>query len=173
MKFFRAILGLFVATLVAAVIIGNSPYRPIREIFTQVTIDAPSERVWAILTDTARYPEWNPFLTSVSGDLRVGNTVSVRFRTPNSRFAKPIWPKVLAVETNRELRWRGVALIPGLFSGEHSFEIVPTGPNSCRFIQRETYSGSLVPLAWRWITTDLIAGFRSMNDALKTRAKQK
>jgi hypothetical protein len=85
----------------------------------------------------------------------------------------PIWPKVLVVEPNRELRWRGSAVIPGLFDGEHSFEIDPNGPTSCRFIQRETYSGSFVPLAWRWITTDVIAGFRSMNEALKTRAEQR
>jgi hypothetical protein len=32
-------------------------------------------------------------------------------------------PTVLNAETNRELRWLGHLLAPGLFDGEHSFTI--------------------------------------------------
>ena len=28
-------------------------------------IDAPLETVWSVLTDTDRYPEWNPFVVRV------------------------------------------------------------------------------------------------------------
>jgi len=166
----RALIGLLVATILCAIIIGNSSFRAIREIYTQVTINAPAERVWAITMDTGRYPEWNPFIKSVHGDLRPGARIRVNLHPANSHTT-PIFPTVLAVEPNHELRWRGHALIPGLFDGEHSFTVEPTGPNSCRFIQQEKFSGSLVPFAWRWITTDVIAGFREMNQALKLRAE--
>ncbi len=53
-------------------------------------------------------------------------------------------PKVLAAARNRELRWLGRLIMPGLFDGEHSFRIEDRG-RSCRFHQTETFSGILVP----------------------------
>lgn len=37
-------------------------------IFTEVEIAAPPNAVWAVLTGYEYYPEWNPFLTRLSGD---------------------------------------------------------------------------------------------------------
>ena len=33
-----------------------------------IDIAAPPKAVWAVLTDYDRYPEWNPFITNMSGD---------------------------------------------------------------------------------------------------------
>ena len=30
-------------------------------------IDAPAEQVWRVVTDFARYPEWNPFIIRAAG----------------------------------------------------------------------------------------------------------
>ena len=38
------------------------------ELFTMTEIEAPAERVWHILTDFARYPEWNPFIRCIEGE---------------------------------------------------------------------------------------------------------
>ena len=38
------------------------------ELFAMVEIDAPAERVWQVLTDFRRYPEWNPFMPRVAGE---------------------------------------------------------------------------------------------------------
>jgi uncharacterized membrane protein len=37
---------------------------------SQIAIGAPSARVWAVLTDFAAYPAWNPFIRAISGDLQ-------------------------------------------------------------------------------------------------------
>lgn len=37
-------------------------------ISTEIEIAAPPATIWAVLTDYERYPEWNPFLTKISGD---------------------------------------------------------------------------------------------------------
>jgi len=61
--------------------------------------------------------------------------------------------------------------MPGLFDGEHIFEIEPLGPNRVRFVQREVFTGLLVPLARGRLQEETLAGFREMNRALKERAE--
>ena len=41
-------------------------------------------------------------------------------------------PRVLNAEPERELRWLGHLLVPGLFDGEHSFTIEPLQENRVR-----------------------------------------
>ena len=36
-----------------------------RQISTEIEINAPVETVWSILTDFDKYPDWNPFVKSV------------------------------------------------------------------------------------------------------------
>ena len=43
-----------------------------KEVRTEVEINAPPHRVWAILSHLARHPEWNPFIRSIEGELREG-----------------------------------------------------------------------------------------------------
>ena len=43
-----------------------------REISTEIVINAPAENVWTVLTDCECYPEWNPFIPDAKGDVREG-----------------------------------------------------------------------------------------------------
>jgi hypothetical protein len=141
-----------------------------KQLHTQIEIDAPAERVWELLTDFASYPEWNPFIHHISGLLAPGERVQVRLEPPGGR-AMTFKPKVLNAEPDRELRWLGHLLVPGLFDGEHSFTIEPLDVNRVRFIQRETFKGLLVPLFARSLETNTQRGFEEMNRALKERAE--
>ena len=39
-----------------------------KEVFSEIDIQAPAERVWQVLTDFASYPEWNPFIRRINGE---------------------------------------------------------------------------------------------------------
>ena len=39
----------------------------IHHLYTEIQIDASADQVWAILSDFASYPQWNPFITSMVG----------------------------------------------------------------------------------------------------------
>ena len=109
-----------------------------KQLHTEIEIDAPAKRVWELLTDFASYPQWNPFIRQISGRLAPGERLQARLEPPGGR-AMTFKPKVLTVEPNRELRWLGHLLLPGLFDGEHSFTIEPLEGNRVRFIQREAF----------------------------------
>jgi hypothetical protein len=141
-----------------------------KQLHTEVEIEAPAERVWELLTNFASYPEWNPFIRSISGQPAPGERLEVRIEPPSGR-GMTFKPKVLNADPNRELRWLGHLLVPGLFDGEHSLTIQPLEGNRIRFVQREAFKGLLVPLFARSLDTNTHRGFEEMNRALKERAE--
>jgi hypothetical protein len=142
----------------------------VRELSQDIEIEAPPERVWAVITDFAAYPEWNPFIRRVSGELREGARLEVRIEPPGAR-ATTFKPTVRAVEENRELRWLGRLVAPGIFDGEHSLRLEPLDEGRTRFVQSERFTGLLVGLV-KGTLAKTEAGFEQMNTALKARVEQ-
>jgi hypothetical protein len=141
-----------------------------KEIHTEIEIHAPAERVWQVLTDFAAYPQWNPFIRRVEGEVRVGARLQV-FVQPSSGKGMSFRPTVLTAEPNRELRWLGHLWVPGLFDGEHSFTIEPLGEDLVRFIQSERFGGLFLPLLAKMLDRDIRRGFEDMNRLLKLRSE--
>jgi hypothetical protein len=140
-----------------------------RRIETSIEINAPLERVWSILTDFPGMASWNPINKSISGELKPGGRLAVRICPPGRREMN-LHPTVVALHPQRELRWAGHLLVPGIFDGEHSFLLMPTG-NGVRFVHSEQFSGILVgPMRSIFAPTE--AGFNAMNIALKERAER-
>ena len=140
-----------------------------KELRTQIEIEATPDRVWEILTDFAAYPEWNPFIQMIQGQAAAGSKLEVRIEPPSGR-AMTFKPTVLEAAPRQELRWLGRVLVPGLFDGEHSLRIEPIGDSRVRFVQAERFSGVLVPLFGKSLEKTQ-RGFTAMNEALKRRAE--
>ena len=141
-----------------------------KELHSQIDINASAERVWQLLTDFASYPQWNPFIRRISGEPATGERLNVRLEPPESRGIT-LKPKVLAAEPNHQLRWLGHLFVPGLFDGEHSFVIQSLEGDRVRFVQGEAFRGLLVPLFARSLDNSTLRGFEEMNLALKERAE--
>ena len=101
-----------------------------KEIHTEIEINASPERIWKVLTDFPAYPEWNPFVREIDGQLVTGAKLKVVLQPPGGK-GMTFRPKVLKVEPNREFRWLGQLLIHGLFDGEHFFHHRSLGPQPC------------------------------------------
>ena len=141
-----------------------------RELRSEITIDAPAELVWDALTNLDSFREWNPFMRHASGDVAVGEQLKVYLKPPGG-MGMSFKPRVVKVERNREFRWLGHFLMPGIFDGEHIFEIEPDGDASCRFVQREEFRGALTLLMLLLVRKATERGFNEMNQALKTRVE--
>ncbi|HTB31082.1 MAG TPA: SRPBCC domain-containing protein [Bacteroidia bacterium] len=142
-----------------------------KEIKTEITINALPAKVWAVLTDFENYPNWNPFIKSISGKVAVGKKINTRLEPPGAK-GMTFTPTVLAYEKNKEFRWLGHLLFQGLFDGEHKFELIASGNDTTIFRQSEKFSGILIPLFKKMLDTNTVNGFNLMNQKLKELAEK-
>ena len=140
------------------------------EIFTEILIEAQPKKVWEILTDFENYPEWNSFVKSVEGNIKVGNIISVRIEPPNGN-GLTFKPVVVAYEPEKELRWLGKFFIKGVLDGEHQFKLIDNKNGTTTFIQSETFTGILVGVFKNNLNNTKI-GFERMNLELKELAER-
>jgi hypothetical protein len=78
-------------------------------------------------------------------------------------------PTVTVAVAERELRWRGRLLAPGLFESEHFFRLEEQS-GTVHFVHGDTFSGLAVGLM-RGRLAATHRGFEAMNAALKKRAE--
>jgi len=132
-----------------------------KEIKTSIQINGTPEQVWKVFSDFKDYPNWNPFLTMVEGDMRVGEKIKIN--AGGMKFK----PTILSYKENKELKWIGRFLFKGLFDGEHSFEIIDNANGTVTFKHEEKFKGLLVGLFAKKLDTETKTGFEKMNLKLK------
>jgi hypothetical protein len=141
-----------------------------REISHEITIDAPVEVVWQVLTDFPAHSTWNPFLTFDQGATTIGDSLKVKITPPGAR-ASTFTPTLTAYEPFQRYGWNGRVMVPGIFDGHHEFVLEQVAPRRTILRQQESFSGVLVPLLGG-ILTKTHQGFAQMNTALKERAER-
>jgi hypothetical protein len=137
-----------------------------KHLLTEIQIDAPPEKVWGVLAAGPNWGAWNPFVVRVEGELRMGATLTNTLVMPGK---KPMVfkPKVLKADGS-ELRWKGRLLIPGLFDGEHYFQ-VRAHAGGTAFVHGEIFSGILIGM----LNVDQVREcFEAFNRGLKAHAEQ-
>lgn len=156
------------------------------ELHTEITIQAPVERIWSILMDFESYPEWNPFISRITGRAEPGERLEVRL-TPPDGMAMSMKPEVVSVEdapfvskasnrpevmeASREFSWLGHLGVNGVFDGRHIFLLFEEAQSTTRFVQREEFSGLLAAPILLLVRKSTLRGFEAMNQALKQRAE--
>lgn len=137
---------------------------------TQVLIRATPSNVWSVIIAFNTYPNWNPFIKSITGNVEVGKKMVAIIQPPGSK-AMTFKPKVLSFVHHKELTWIGHLFFPGLFDGTHSFELVDNGDGTTTFIQSEVFAGILTPLFKLQLERNTKMGFEQMNNKLKELAE--
>ena len=136
---------------------------------TEMPIAASPARVWALLMDFGQHTQWNPFIRHIEGQAEVGQKLRVRVQ-PAGGSEMGFEPLVLVVKPLEEFRWKGRFVMPGLFDGEHYFQLRAQEDGGTLLVHGERFSGLLVPLLRGQLDTGTRAGFRAMNEALKSEA---
>lgn len=139
----------------------------LKEIKTQILINASPNKVWFALTNFEQYPDWNPFILYVKGDVKEGKRIKISVK-PSGAKAMTFKPIVLKVEPAKELRWLGSLIFKGLFDGEHRFELIDNNDGTTTFIHSERFSGIFVK---QFKTDNTKIGFELMNNRLKELAE--
>ncbi len=142
-----------------------------KSIYTEIVIDANPEKVWKVFDDFGSYGEWNPFLKSITGEVRTGSRIKALLSPPDG-MAMTMSPKVLRFERNKSLVWMGSLGLPWIFDGEHHFEFRDMGNGKTLLAHYEIFRGILVPLLQKMLDVNTKNGFEMMNRALKERVEK-
>ncbi|WP_405564116.1 SRPBCC family protein [Polaribacter sp. Asnod6-C07] len=136
-----------------------------KQIKTSITINANKEKIWKILTDFENYHEWNSFITSVTGKVKVGEQIKIKLQGLSFK------PVVLIFNKNTELKWLGYLWFKGLFDGEHKFKLIDNKNGTTTFEQSENFTGILVNLFSKNLEKTK-KDFEQMNKELKIRSEK-
>jgi uncharacterized protein YndB with AHSA1/START domain len=118
-------------------------------------IAAPAERVWQVMSDTDRWNEWTPSVTSVKrlGDapFAVGSRVVIR----QPKFPPALWT-LTAIEPGRSFTW--VSSAPGLrVVARHSVEPIVTRSRATLSLELQGLLGALFGEMTKGITERYLA----------------
>lgn len=136
-----------------------------KEINTEIEINARPEKIWRVITDFTNFPDWNPFIRDIKGTLIVGSNLEIHISTASGKN-RTYRPTLTKVEPNHELRWYGKGFF-GLVNGEHIIKIEQLSENHARMIHKEIFTGIGTSLAGRRMENDVRHGLEEMNSALK------
>lgn len=113
---------------------------------SEIIINAPLDKVWALMEDFDNYSKWNTMVT-FRGTPQVGDSIPMMVSLGGRVTKTPV--KFLAIEKNKELRWVGGP--KGLITGEHYFQFSEIDTHTTKMIQGEKFSGLMVPLLWPFL----------------------
>jgi hypothetical protein len=132
-----------------------------------ITIQARAETVWALLTDSAGYPQWNSTVERVEGRIAAGEKLSVYTKASPAR-AFPL--RVTEFVPPERMTWTG-GMPFGLFTGTRRYMLTSISAGQVEFAMREEFGGLLAPLITRSIP-DLQPMFETFVADLKRRAER-
>ena len=154
-------LALLVSLLVATALSGCTTRKTID---TRIDIDAPPCEVYDILAAFENYPKWNPYHVRVVGSGVVGEPLEVRVARPDGVVVDVPHMTLLEAEPCRALVWGGG--VPGVFRGEHRFDLSARADGGTQLSHTEVFSGLFIGFADLSVPV-LTEGYERMNEALR------
>ncbi len=107
-----------------------------------ININAPAEKIWALLTNAADYPNWNSTVTKVEGTIAQGQQIKVFAKVSPDR-AFPV--NVSTLDAPSKMVWTG-GMPLGLFKGIRTFSLTPQSDGSIEVSMQEDFGGLMLPL---------------------------
>ena len=141
-----------------------------KEIYTEILINSSAKVIWNILINFDNYPNWNPFMKQITGEIQEGSKIQVTIKPYNSSNIT-YKPKILELKPEEKIKWLGITGIPHLFDGEHNLILKKIDENKVLFIQKEKFTGILVPFLTGLLKNTEIS-FKMMDEALKKEAEK-
>jgi hypothetical protein len=137
------------------------------EISADIEIAATPERVWAVLADLASYQQWHPVFLKATGQLTVGNRITITTTQPTTGRTMTVKVKVVTAEPATELQWTSNVL--GLSNSKRSFILSPAGGGT-QLRQTGTYRGLFTRFPPKTLNRIQVS-FEAINEAIKERAE--
>lgn len=135
---------------------------------TKIVINAPIEKVWAILTDFDRYEEWNPLIGKIWGTIQE-NRIAFAHIVP----LKSVFPiRIKSFKSQQSIIWQGKAFSANLMMGEHYYKLKDLGNNQTALEHGETFTGWASQFIPPLVLSNIEDSYKYHNQKLKIIAEK-
>ncbi len=149
---------------------SNLDVDELKEIRTEIEINSSPSVAWKVLTDFTSFPQWNPVITRIDGEARIGEKLRISVRTSKGKL-RIYAPTITKLEENHELRWKGKSFLPGLLDGERIFTFDQGAKDNIRLVHSELFSGLGSLISGNSLFKDIEISLNQMNIAFKKRVE--
>ncbi|MEO1655425.1 MAG: SRPBCC domain-containing protein [Bacteroidota bacterium] len=147
-------LGIFVLLLVLT---GR------KSVHQEILVQASPAEVWEVLLDTHKYPDWNPVMKVIEGEIKPGQRVKYLFIQPPGDPLE-IESVISQMLPNQLLNQKGGS--PFLLSFDHQY--ILEGKETSQVLIHEEYRGLLVHF---WNSASVEKAYARLLNALKKRTE--
>lgn len=137
-----------------------------KEINTEIRIASTPDKVWKTLMNLENWSNWNPIVNNIKGNLSVGSKLSITIADSKGNDSKKYDAVITELDKNERFSFIAKMMAKFMFSAERIIEL-KTSDKETIFTQREVYTGIMVSLFWKKLSTDALELLKSMNEALK------
>jgi len=141
-----------------------------RELRTEIQILSTSDKVWEILIDFPGWSNWNPIVNKIEGNLELGAELFITMCDTKGSDGRSYTSIITAIDEKKRFSFIATMMAKFMFSAERIIELEDSAGGTL-FIQREIYTGLMVPLFWKKLNTDALLMLNSMNKALKKKVE--
>lgn len=103
-------------------------------------INAPANRIWALLTDAQAFPQWNSTVQSIEGKIAPGQTIKLYVKVAPGRAFKLT---VSEFVPDQRMVWSDGNFV---FRGVRTYTLTPQADKTTDFTMAEVFSGAMLPL---------------------------
>lgn len=106
-----------------------------------VTVNAPVQTVWALLTDGPKFPQWNSTVISLEGRIALNEKIKVKSTSAPDRV---FTLRVSELAAPAKMVWRDGSA--PMFQGVRTYSLTATPAGGCTFHMEEVLSGLMLPM---------------------------
>jgi uncharacterized protein YndB with AHSA1/START domain len=103
-------------------------------------ISAQPETIWRLLTDAGKFPTWNSTVSSIDGEIKLGQRLALKVPVSERTFK----PKVTELVPNQRMTWSDGAA--PMFKGTRTFTLTPNADGTTDFSMCEELKGVMLPM---------------------------
>jgi len=140
------------------------------EFRTTFPVAADAATIWGVLVDLPRWSEWNTAVPSISGDAKVGSTLSMKLAMPG-RPSASVKATLTDLESKKVFRWHGNVGGDRLFAGTRELLLDEQPDGSTWVTHVETVTGLFYPVFRLMMGGAIQKHHENFNSSLRARAE--
>ena len=135
----------------------------------KITIEAPAELVWSVITDFEHYHLWNAFCPEVTGKLELGAPLAMRVDLGNGLQDQVEY--ISHIQAPNKIVWSMENKPGDPIHADRSQIVEAIDDRRCTYISIDEFAGDMVPQMMEAMAEVVERGFEKCAEGLKARAE--